>query len=409
MSSIKIGRAAALEQASVQSLSLARGKLSVSGLLKSEGTDLTPVVEQFIGYIDNPSELVVPVQWSGVPGQVNGFYRMLDVSMDSIQSRTDYWNLSMELERVRGFAAPVVESVLIGSQRASSDSALVTGLPWHAVPASSVGYETGVLTPTTTVFQSETGAINYFTMAPPNQNHFYNTRPMWYLPPANWYDGACSLKIGGNLLVGLQTPNLPTSWVLSNGMVRITGGALGTLTTEQWSGTAWGNAGLWRIGRKIGAAPPYTVDPLGAPHSLTVLHNDPARTTVRLAYDAAALIPGSRFVVHVDFSLRRGSSVVEVSLSTRGSYTWGFQSPITYASLTNASDSTSDGTFMACGTGEFSQSPNAQGKSHFTGLYLEGTRQFDQWGFGYRNGQTQAFMATQFAAAQHERIQVVSQ
>ena len=59
-------------------------------------------------------------------------------------------------------AAPVFESVLIGSQRASSVAAQVTGMPWHAIPAAAVGYETGLLTPTTKTFASETGNVGYF-------------------------------------------------------------------------------------------------------------------------------------------------------------------------------------------------------------------------------------------------------
>ena len=97
-----------------------------------------------------------------------------------------------------------------------------------------------------------------------------------------------------------------------------------------------------------------------------------------------------------------------MTLSTRGAYTWGFQSSLVYDSLALGTDSWSDGTFVACGTAEFSQAPDANGKSHFYGFYAEGTRQFDQWGWGYLNGQPQAFVASQFAAAQAERVQVIA-
>ena len=487
MSTIKVGRAGTLSEANLQQIDLKGGTVRVTGNLHlADGSDLTYAAEQFAAYVDSPDETFVPVTWgTDCPPGFDGFYRVQDVALGSTQ--TDVWSLDLSLERVQGFAAPLFESVVIGSQRASSVAAQVTGLPWHAVPAAAVGYETGILTPTLQTFASETGNVSYFygltalpaataaaatdlvtstshgltvgdlviftaltggaglatntwyyvTFANANTfklsatkggtaidittnataatawgqkgaGHYYNSRPTWYLAPADWYDGAASLTVGGKLVIGRQVPNNPTNWVLSNGIVRITGGTGGSLATELWSGTAWGNAGsAWRIGRKIGTGS-YTIDPLGAPHTITVLRNDPACVTVRLAYDAAALVPGSRFVVYVDFTLRRGASVVEVTLSTRGAYTWGFQSSLVYDSLALGTDSWSDGTFVACGTSEFSQAPDANGKSHFYGLYAEGVRQFDQWGWGYLNGQPQAFVASQFAAAQAERVQVIA-
>lgn len=487
MSTLKIGRAGTLSEANLQQVDIKGGTIRATGNLHlADGSDLTYAAEQFAAYVDSPDETFVPVIWGdGCPPGFDGFYRVQDVALGSTQ--TDVWSLDLTMQRVQGFAAPVFESVLVGSQRASSVAAQVTGMPWHAIPAAAVGYETGLLTPTTKTFASETGDVGYFyglTALPTataaastglvtstahglavgdlviftaltggaglatntwyyvvfvgtnafkvsatkggtainittdataatawgqtGTPHYYDARPTWYLSPVDWYDGAASLTVGGKLVIGRQVANSPTSWVLSNGIVRITGGAGGSLTTELWSGTAWGNAGsAWRIGRKIGTGP-YTIDPLGAPHTITVLRNDPTCVTIRLAYDAAALVPGSRFVVHVDFTLRRGASVIEVTISSRGSYTWGFQSSLVYASLAGGPDSWSDGTFIACGTGEFSQAPDGNGKSHFTGLYAEVTRQFDQWGWGYLNGQPQSFMAAQFAAAQAERVQVVA-
>ena len=404
MCDVKIGRAQVTtdHDVNVSTANYDGDKVKLTAWVVGTAVEVTRVVEMLRAYQTGADESVVPVVCTCGIVHLTGFYRVTGLSVGQV--KTERAEMNIDLERVHGFAAPICESILQGGQRATSNAGLVTGVPWHAVPAATVGYETGQLTPTTKTFVTETGDVSYFYEATPSTPpHFYNARPAWFLAPGSWYAGAATLTVGGDLVAGLQAPNNPTAVVVSNGIVRLTGGAGGTITTELWSGTAWGTAGAWKIGRKIG--PPYTTDPLGVPHTLTVIRNDPACVTIRLSYDAAALIPGSRFAVNLDCTLRRGSSVVEVTLATRGNYLWGFQSPIVYASLVNANDSTTDGTFIACGTADLSQQP-VDLKSHFNPVTA--ATQFDQWGWGYLNGQTQAFMAAQYAAAQVERIQVVA-
>lgn len=390
----------------VSGLDFLGDRMHVRGRVEGTEDQVGHVAEQLRGLMLGADEQFVPVYWepctsaSNTPGltRMDGFYEVgdIDLGMGSL----DWASLSLTLHRVQGFAAPMFESVIVGSQRAASPTDQVSGSAWHAVPATVDAYETGVLTPTTSTVTSETGGVSVFTDV---TNHLYNARPSWYLRPRWWYRGAAEIRVDGQLVVGRQCRNVPEAWRISNGLVRITASGA-TLTTERWNSAAgaWQNPGAWRAGRKVSAM----TDPLGAPHTITVLRNDPACVTVRCAYDAAALVLGSRFAVYVDYSLRRGSTVVEVTLSTRGAYDWGFQSPVTYAGAISTHDAWSDGVFIAAGTSEFGKLADGNGKTHVAGG--PGVRQFDQWGWGYLYGQTHQRVAQLFAAAQSERTQVVA-
>ena len=390
-----VGRAGIVGDVILQNLDVSKGTVGLSGVI--DDPDVEFAAEQFAAYVDSADETFVPVRFVG-PTAWDGFYRVADVRASASPSKL--LGLSVSLERVRGFAAPIFESVVLGSKRATSGAG-VTPLAWHGVPATAVGYETGVLTPTRSVLPSETGDVQIFSEA---TNHLFNARPTWFLNPADWYDGAAELTVAGHVVTGRQVRNAPAGWVLSNGLVRFVGLADGGIRSERWDGAAWSSPGVWRIHRTLTSSNSNLVD---APHTLTVLRNDPACVTIRVAYDAAALVPGSRFVVLLDLSLRRGSTVVEATVTTRGYYQWGFYAPVVWSSTPAAHDSFTDGTFAAAGgtadLGWFSDgSPVSSSK--FAGAQT----QFVQWGWGYLSGQTQQQVAQMYAAAQSERTMVVA-
>ena len=138
-----------------------------------------------------------------------------------------------------------------------------------------------------------------------------------------------------------------------------------------------------------------------------MLRNDPACVTIRVAYDAVALVPGSRFVVLLDLSLRRGSTVVEAAVTTRGYYQWGFYSPVVWSSAPAAHDSFTDGTFFAAG-GTADLAWFGDGSPVSTSKFAGAQTQVAQWGWGYLAGRTQQQVAQMYAAAQSERTEVVA-
>lgn len=390
-----VGRAGVVGDVILQNLNVSKGTVGLTGKIDDPNVEFA--AEQFAAYVDSADETFVPVRFVG-PTAWDGFYRVTDVQASASPSKL--LGLSVSLERVRGFAAPIFESVVLGSKRVSS-SADVTPLAWHAVPAAATGYETGVLTPTRTVLSGETGDVQIFSEA---TNHLFNARPIWFLNPADWYAGASQLTVAGHVVTGRQVRNAPIGWVLSNGLARFVGLANKNIRSERWDGAAWSSPGVWRLNRTIEGG---SANPVPAPHTLTVLRNDPACVTIRVAYDAAALVPGSRFVVLLDLSLRRGSTVVEAAVTTRGYYQWGFYSPVVWSSAPAAHDSFTDGTFVAAG-GTVDLGWFGDGSPVSTSRFSGAQTQFVQWGWGYLAGRTQQQVAQMYAAAQSERTEVVA-
>lgn len=390
-----VGRAGIVGDVILQNLDVSKGTVGLSGVI--DDPDVEFAAEQFAAYVDSADETFVPVRFVG-PTAWDGFYRVTDVRASASPSKL--LGLSVSLERVRGFAAPIFESVVLGSKR-SGVIAGVTPTAWHGVPATAVGYETGVLTPTRSVLSGETGDVQVFSEA---TNHLFNARPMWFLNPGDWYDGAAELTVAGHVVTGKQVRNAPADWVLSNGLVRFSGRADGAVVSERWdaTGQVWTDSGAWSVTRSSSA-----IGPLGAAHTLTVLRNDPACVTVRLAYDAASNVAGSRFVVYLDVSLRRGSTVAECSMSTRGFYPWGFLSPVTLPTTANwGSFATSP--FIACTASSAYSGTSAGVDGYASRFYPSAGLQFVQWGWGYLAGRTQQQVAQLYAAAQSERTMVVA-
>lgn len=390
MSTIKVGRAGTLSEANLQQIDLKGGTVRVTGNLHlADGSDLTYAAEQFAAYVDSPDETFVPVTWgTDCPPGFDGFYRVQDVALGS--TRTDVWSLDLSLERVQGFAAPLFEAIVLGGKRAGV-AAGVTAQAWQALPASVMGYENGVVTPTVETVATADGNITLFT---DTGNELFDGRVEFYLPPASWYVGAATLTIGAKLMVGTQVPNDPDGWVVSNGIVRLSGVTdSGAIKLEHWSGTAWVDNGSYSFGQYGGGAQPLLTAP---PLAITVLRNGPECVTIRLAYDAASIVTNARFAVNVDVSLRRGANCAEVYLESRGAYRWLVKTPIAmtgyigaggaavgatgigYAvgntDYLNPSDPmafarTTDGTFMAVGIGHVLGTVNATSVGVFGSRY----------------------------------------
>ena len=402
MSTIKLGRAGVLSEVSYQQVDITRGAIRVTGNVHvADATDMTYAVEQIAALVDNPDETFVPVIWGDYPAGWDGFYRVLDVSLGS--TRPDVWTLTADLERVQGFAAPLFESIVMGGKRAAVGAG-VTAQAWQALPAAVMGYENGVITPTVETVATADGNLSLFT---DTGNELFDARVEFYLPPASWYVGAATLAIGGKLMVGTQVPNDPDGWVVSNGIIRLSGVAnSGEIKLEHWSGTAWVGDGSYWFGQYGGGAQPLLT---AAALAITVLRNDPACVTIRLAYDAASIVTNARFAVNVDVSLRRGGTSAEVYLSTRGAYRWMVKTPIVYATAVGGGGAQADpagGASIAYGNLEMIEPADPKAYA----LTANGTYVACGIGhvFGTVNAATVGTFGSRYAAAQAERVLAVA-
>lgn len=409
---VAIGRAGALGEATFRATDLRDGKLSVKGAITGDyGVDLTDVAEQFAAYAANSDELFVPVVWSGdgAPTRLNGYYWVDDVNLSAAQG--NLWTLQAELRRVQGFGAPLFESVILGGKRANLlASTTATPQAWQALPATVQGYENGQITPTVETITTTDGSLSLFT---DTSNKLFNARVEFYLPPADWYVGAATLRIDDRVVVGTQIPNRPTGWTLSNGIIELGGvPGQGRLRMRRWNGADWVLVGYWEFGQYGGGAQPKLTNP---PLAITVLRNDPACVTIRLAYDAASVVTNARFAVNVDLSLRRGSRMVEVYLSTRGAYRWTIGTPIPYAGSvfgtagSGATAATSSGAAIAYGNAE-GIDPADPRSFALTATNPDPT--FLHCGIGHVDGTisaaTVATFGRRYLAYQSERVQAVA-
>lgn len=403
MSTLKIGRAGTLSEANLQQVDIKGGTIRATGNLHlADGSDLTYAAEQFAAYVDSPDETFVPVIWGdGCPPGFDGFYRVQDVALGSTQA--DVWSLDLTMQRVQGFAAPLFEAIVLGGKRAGVGTG-VTAQAWQGLPATVMGYENGVITPTMETVATADGNLTLFTDA---ANELFDARVEFYLPPASWYVGAATLTIGGKLTVGTQVQNDPDGWVVSNGIIRLSGVTnSGEIKLEHWSGTAWVDNGSYWFGQYGGGAQPLLT---AAALAITVLRNDPACVTIRLAYDAASIVTNARFAVNVDVSLRRGGTSAEVYLSTRGVYRWMVKTPIVYATAVGgggAQADPADGAAIAYGNMEDIE--QADPKSY--ALTANGTYVACGIGhvFGTVNATTVGTFGSRYAAAQAERVLAVA-
>lgn len=305
----------------------------VSGVL----ADALTVRQQLMGYNNSPDEAFVPVTWADRPS-VNGFYTIQSASMaaNPLAEFNGFYDFTINMTKVQGFAAPSFEAVLLGAMRANT-SGIVTGttVPWHAVSSQATGYETGVLTPTTTVRAGADGNVNVFSEA---TNAFYNARPAFTLDPSLWYKNSCVLKMGGTfdatthavsggaVVTGRQIPNSPQSWEINNGLVKLSGTNVASLafSISEWSGSAWVQTGVSDNygGMRLAYFDGSNAVILPVANSITVLRNSPEEVVIRLVTDCSSVIAGSHFALTADISLRRGARTFNVVMTARGAYRW---------------------------------------------------------------------------------------
>ena len=400
-STVQVGRVSVSLEVAVEAADYRGDTLRLSCYCDGTATHMYAIIEGLCAYAASTDESVVPVTFDTPLAHLTGFYRVGDVSVD--QAMPDRSDLTLDLERVQGYTAPLFESIVLGGKR-SGVAAGVTAEAWQALPDTVKGYENGTITPTVEVAATADGNLTLFTDA---VNKLFNARVEFYLPPASWYVGAATLTVGGNLIVGRQCQNDPDGWVISNGIIRLSGVAnSGAIKLEHWSGAAWVSNGNYSFGQYGGGAQPLLTDP---PLAITVLRNGPECVTIRLAYDAQSVVTNARFAVNVDVSLRRGANCAEVYLSTRGAYRWLLRTPIVYARKVEATGVSADSSTGAAATWG-NTGRGEPGDPLFGALAAAGTAMVV--GIGHVFGTVDVAAVTKFggryAAAQSERVLAVA-
>lgn len=285
---MRIGRVTLLERPAAEERADADGVRTVAMRARELGTTLGHAVPRTRGDgLLGHAGQVVPVVW-GRQTWRDGWYRVdgpsaTEVTQDGGWSAVE-WQASLELV---GLAAEVeVESRLSDGNRTHASAA--TPELWHAPAVGHTDYLVGSSTPGYVDRVGADGTVRVYRAIPAQ------THPRWSTTPAAALAGAASVTVSGVLRTGLGAPDAPTSWALSNGLLRVEPRtSAGTLRLTSYLAAGWGTAKVFDI--KRGATS------LGAAQHVTILRNDSCECVIRLTWDHA---PGRTVA---DLTLARGA------------------------------------------------------------------------------------------------------
>lgn len=271
--------------------------------------------QQLLGYVDQPDEDFVPVVWDETP-QLDGFYRVKSVSFsgEARLAPTGVMKFTVGLERVQGFAAPLVEVSQLGVMRTDTTGWGTRergfGLPATAASALEVYRVTGVV--------SRFGVVQRFTRPGETADAVVcsartdSSIVAYYVAPERFYDAAATFQLGEPLrvVVGRQPLNLPSSWLLSNDLIQVRPAFDSEFKIEYrgWVGGGWSGWESISFRRSFGSSA------MPVPHTVVVLRNSPEAVTIRLL---------SNYLMNpvtVDLTLRRGARYVHTVFSQAGGF-----------------------------------------------------------------------------------------
>jgi hypothetical protein len=306
--------------------------------------------QQCLGLVGNDDEPVVPVRCSW-DSTFDGFYRVTRASAeldpaDNAKFRIRY---SIDCERVSAFAMPRVEVVLRGTTRSGSAASGVSPAYWHARPVSWDGYttsSTGVTGFTSDLNQTDTLETVYYAQNAALSNATVTvttTTSDYYAAAVSVYQGTSLYRVNGR-----QSYNYPTSWRLSNGLIRVspasTTGHLFKISAYDYLAGSWGSDYDVELGY-VTAGPTWNTYSCSEPYVLRVLRNSPEECVLRLQYQSTTnpSAGGDTDSQQVDVALRRGEQGARVTFRALPGATyskqWGFMfRPLTTCVSTGYAD-----------------------------------------------------------------------
>jgi hypothetical protein len=260
----------------------------------------------------------LPVIFSNKTTQT-GFYTVHDVGVIPTEwPEAKFFNWTLSLTRIGAENAVDMESRLGSTVRTNAFA--LTGERWHAPAVGAYGYFTGTGTPpsgtVTRALADSEGTLTVFRGIPAGVS------PVWGITAPNYLLGRSRVLVDGVERSGSGIRVATGTWVLTNGLIRVTPLASAAMfTIEGWDGAAWSTHDFdVTVGTDL--APPFT--------SMTVLRNDFECVVIRLTKDKA---PGRTLV---DLTLRRGAAFVEMFIQTDASATLGVKTDSAVTTTNNA-------------------------------------------------------------------------
>lgn len=308
-------------------------RVSLSGeIIGSSLAEAKAMRQQFLGLADVArGETVIPVTWSE-DSELDGFYRLASTpKVTSVQTSlvTFTFEWSLELERVDGgFQLPAAESYVVGGERTGIGGS-VTETYWHAVPSDFRTYDYAASAISASFERTGPGGSAKVLRG----NQYSGTYVRWRLKPADWYDVACTIKVGGYEVVGSAIPATAniTDWEIGNGLIKATDAGSSTTNTFQVVGAA-STASNWSavdtaytVGRDSGAG--WVALAADKIKGIEVIRNQPWCCVLRL-WLGFSLYTNDGNDLAIDLRIRRGSYIIEGVIASNGtpaSHKWGIE------------------------------------------------------------------------------------
>lgn len=293
------------------------GLVTLTGYFQiSPVTDAMRLRDQLLGYQDNWDEPIVPVTVGSEP-RLTGYYRVngVRITTDVEALNSGFVAYEVALQSVWGYAQPQFESIMTGALLTNAVGAVAAdAYAFHVAPAACTEYVYFATPSTSGTRSSADGTLNLFATTgsvPSGSIRFY-------LTPANFYIGACTIEQGSPLQPvvgrsGLQ--NDTVNWRLSNGLVRVTANATaGKIDVSHWISASWSAVKTYKFtGTNRGL--------INAITAITILRNSTEECAIRLTCTGAT---GTPVPIFVDISLRRGDRLARIYITVNTTFndTW---------------------------------------------------------------------------------------
>lgn len=278
------------------------GQTSVSGLSAEQ-------VERIYEDLYGLSGQFIPITWTD-KSFLDGYYKVGAVTTNyasytpgvtsSAYDRAVVLDWTLNALRIGPSSAIDIESRLTGPQTRANDFGLL-GEITHAPPVGHYGYTTGGTVPPIVTRVTEDGPIQVYRQIPQDVN------PRYGCAPDDFGGGRVRFTDSfGEERTGVDRRTPATGWTLSNGLVKISPGAAGSLTVSSWTPTGW-QSREWDVTRDGASVAPFA--------DADMLHNTYDTGVLRL------LTPRSPGRTITDVQLRRGSRMVELFVQADSSAT----------------------------------------------------------------------------------------
>lgn len=271
---------------------------------------------QLLAHVLSDMEPEIPVTWSE-DGDLDGFARLLsaNISHRPLSLIDGCFDFSAELEYVERKQAPTVTWRTDGADRTGIPGG-VTAAHLHGVPNGIKGY-TRADASTVYVTRTGPGGVTRVYLS----SGYTSSQPEGMLDPANWYDGSPEMWIDGyqDPSRGLHSIGNSTDWQARTSLVRVTASSSASYTIRLYFPN-YATPANW-------ATTPYDIQIgaylSGAFRVMTVSHLQlmqltPELMDLRLVGFISTAATNDQYRLYVDLRLRRGSFIVECTITSNG-------------------------------------------------------------------------------------------